>query len=277
MNNHPYNSNINTSNFEESPGGVEDKFKPVQNIMIPIELDTKNQIIGFFALENQELPEGGQKNLNEITGTPFKPEVAGLTVYVGPVVPNLQQNYIKALIWLADSIDRCDHSAHSRKTALWSQRIAEALGLPTSEIQDITLAGRLHDVGKSVVSREILTKVGPLNEEEWLVIKRHPDYGATLLEPSPSLSAIVPVVRFHHERFDGAGYPNRLDGESIPLGARILSVADAFSTMITGRAYRSAIPNELALEELVRCSGTQFDPDIVEIMVKLGRKSSILS
>ena len=109
-------------------GGVEVITKPVQNIMIPIELDTKNQIIGFFALENQGLPEGGQENLNEITGTPFRPEVAGLTVYAGPVIPDLQQNYIKALIWLADSIDHCDHSAHSRKTALWTQRIAEVNG-----------------------------------------------------------------------------------------------------------------------------------------------------
>jgi HD-GYP domain-containing protein (c-di-GMP phosphodiesterase class II) len=271
MNNRPYNSNLRSLNFDENSGGVEENINPVRNIMIPIELDTKNQIIGFFALENQELPEGSQKNLNEITGTPFKPEVAGLTVYVGPVIPDLQQNYIKALIWLADSIDRCDHSAHSRKTALWSQRIAESMGLPVEEIQSITLAGRLHDIGKAVVSREILTKIGSLNEEEWLVIKRHPDYGATLLEPSPSLSSIVPLVRFHHERFDGAGYPNHLDGDSIPLGARILGVADAYSTMVTGRAYRSAVPTEAALEELVRCSGTQFDPEIVRLMVKIGR------
>jgi HD-GYP domain-containing protein (c-di-GMP phosphodiesterase class II) len=271
MNNHPNNSKIKASNFEDKSGGVEEKVKPVHNIMIPIELDTKNQIIGFFALENQELPEGGQKNLNEITGTSFKPEVAGLTVFVGPVVPDLQQNYIKALIWLADSIDRCDHSAHSRKTALWSQRIAVEMGLPNNEVQEITLAGRIHDIGKAVVAKDILTKTGSLNEQEWSVIKCHPDYGATLMEPSQSLSSIVPMVRFHHERYDGAGYPNHLDGESIPLGARILAVADAFSTMITGRAYRNAIPIESALEELVRCSGTQFDPEIVQIMVKLGR------
>lgn len=271
MNNHLYNSNINTSNFEENSGGVEERSNPVQNIMIPIELDTKNQIMGFFALENKELPEGGQKNLNEITGTPFKPEVAGLTVYVGPVLPDLQQNYIKALIRLADSIDRCDNSAHSRKTALWAQRIAEYMGLPKNEVQEITLAGRLHDIGKAVIAREILTKPGPLSEQEWTVMKRHPDYGATLLKPSQSLKPIVDMVLFHHERYDGAGYPNHLDGDTIPLGARILSVADAFSTMITGRAYRSAVSIESALEELVRCSGTQFDPEVVELMVKLSR------
>jgi HD-GYP domain-containing protein (c-di-GMP phosphodiesterase class II) len=272
MNRHANNSVIHASKFEKLNASVEVEKKPVQNIMIPIELDTKNQIIGFFALANQELPEGGQKNLNEITGTPFRPEVAGLTVYAGPVIPDLQQNYIKALIWLADSIDRCDHSAHSRKTALWTQRIAESMGLAKSEVDEITLAGRIHDVGKAVVPREILTKTGDLSEQEWSIIKRHPDYGATLMEPSKSLSYIVPMVRFHHERYDGAGYPNHLDSDSIPLGARILAVADAFSTMVTGRAYRSAVSIESALEELVRCSGTQFDPELVKIMVKLGRR-----
>jgi HD-GYP domain-containing protein (c-di-GMP phosphodiesterase class II) len=271
MRKNPYDSKYNGPNFDEVPGGVKGNNRPVQNIMIPIELDTKSQTIGFFALENQELPEGGQKNLNEITGTPFKPEVAGLTVFMGPIIPNLQQNYIKALIWLADSIDRCDQSAHSRKTALWAQRITEFMDFSKIDVQEITLAARLHDIGKAVVSREILTKAGPLNEQEWLVIKRHPDYGATLMEPSPCLSTVVPMVRFHHERFDGAGYPNHLNSDSIPVGARILSVADAYTTMTTGRAYRRAIPIEAALEELVRCSGTQFDPEIVEIMVKLRR------
>jgi HD-GYP domain-containing protein (c-di-GMP phosphodiesterase class II) len=249
-------------------GRVEEQIRPVQ-IMIPMELDRKNRVFGFFALDTDELPEGSQKNLNEITGTPFKPELAGLTVYAGPVVQALQENYIKALFMLADSIDRCDNSAHSQNTALWAKRISETMRLAEDEVIEISLASRLHDVGKSIIPREVLTKPGPLTEEEWLIIKRHSEYGAALMQPSQGLADITPLVLAHHERFDGKGYPNGLAGQDIPLGARIIAVADAFSTMVTGRAYRAPISFEQARQDLIRNSGTQFDPDVVIAMTKL--------
>ncbi|NMB54967.1 MAG: HD domain-containing protein [Leptolinea sp.] len=237
-----------------------------------MELDRKNQIFGFFALDNGELPEGSQKNLNEITGTPFKAELAGLTVYVGPVVQKMQENYCKALFMLADSIDRCDQSAHSRVTALWAKRIAEYMRLSEEEIDEITLAARLHDIGKAVVPRELLTKPGPLNEREWEIIKRHAEYSAALMEPSSKLQTIIPLVRAHHEHFNGKGYPHQAAGQKIPLGARILSVADAFSTMTTGRAYRDPMDYNQAKQELMRCSGTQFDPEVVKNIILLLRR-----
>lgn len=255
-------------NKQGDAGRVEEQSDSVQ-IMIPMELDQKTRVIGFFALDNEELPEGSQKNLNEITGTPFKAELAGLTVYVGPVVQNLQDNYIKALFSLADSIDRCDQSSHSQNTALWSRRIAEYMQLTSEEIEEITMAARLHDVGKAVVPREILVKPGPLSEHEWAVIRHHADYGATLMDPSPDLKNIKPIVQAHHEHFDGKGYPRNLRGEEIPLGARILAVADAYSTMTTGRAYCPSITPEQAKLELMRCSGTQFDPEVVKVIIRL--------
>lgn len=258
-------------NNKGDAGRVEEQFKPFQ-VMIPMELDRKNQIFGFFALDNGELPEGSQKNLNEITGTPFKAELAGLTVYVGPVVQKLQENYCKALFMLADSIDRCDQSAHSRVTALWAKRIAESMRLSEIEIDEITLAARLHDIGKAVVPRELLTKPGPLNEEEWGIIKRHAEYSAALMEPSSNLQTIIPLVRAHHEHFNGKGYPHQAAGQKIPLGARILSVADAFSTMTTGRAYRDPMDYNQAKQELIRCSGTQFDPEVVKNIILLLRR-----
>jgi hypothetical protein len=236
------------------------------NILIPIDLDKKNQISGFFALKNHELPESGQKYLNEITGTPFKVGLAGLTVYSGPFLPPLQENYTRALIMLANSIDRCDQSGHSQSTSIWAQRLAQHIGLPDDRVQQISLAGKLHDIGKSVVSREILTKPGPLSESEWVIIKRHPGYSAALLEPAQSLEVLRPMVRWHHEQFQGGGYPDGLSGLDIPLEARILAVADAFSTMTTGRAYRAPISAEIALAELIRCRGTQFDPELVDHM-----------
>lgn len=258
-------------NIKGDAGRVEEQPRPFQ-VMIPMELDRKNRIFGFFALDNGELPEGSQKNLNEITGTPFKAELAGLTVYVGPVVQTLQENYSKALFMLADSIDRCDQSAHSQTTALWAKRISESMRLSEEEVYEITLAGRLHDIGKAVVPRELLTKPGPLCDHEWEIIRRHAEYSAALMEPSQSLKSIIPLVRSHHEYFNGKGYAQGQSGEDIPLGARILAVADAFSTMTNGRAYRDPIPFGAAQTELVRCSGSQFDPDIVKAMIIVLRR-----
>ena len=150
--------------------------------------------------------------------------------------------------------------------SLWAQRLARQIGLREEEVQDLCLAGKIHDVGKAVVSRDLLVKPGPLTANEWLIIKRHPGYGAVLMEPSKSLRKIQPMVRWHHERFDGSGYPDGLAGRDIPLGARILAVVDAFSTMIGGRTYRDPISSESALEELIRCRGSQFDPELIDYM-----------
>ena len=264
MNDHPFN--INPESAGQSSGKLETRGFQFPNILIPIDLDRKNQASGFFVVENRELPESGQQNLNEITGTPFKAGLAGLTVYSGPIQPPLQENYTRALIRLANSIDRCDQSGHSQSTAQWAQYLAQQIGLPENEVQGIRLAGKLHDIGKSVVSREILTKPGPLSESEWTIIKCHPGYGAALLEPSQSLEKLRPMVRSHHEHYKGGGYPDGLAGQDIPLGARILAVADAYSTMTTGRAYRSPMPSETALAELIRCRGSQFDPVVVDHM-----------
>jgi HD-GYP domain-containing protein (c-di-GMP phosphodiesterase class II) len=259
-----YLFNANPESMDQRWEAMETPRFRVPNILIPIDLDTKKQVSCFFVLENRELPESGQKNLNEITGTPFKACLAGMTVFSGPIQPPLQENYTQALIKLANSIDLCDQSGHSQTTSHWAQRLAEHLGLFEDEVMRISLAGKLHDIGKSVVSREILTKPAPLSESEWSIIKRHPGYSAALMEPSQSLDNLRPMVRWHHEHFAGGGYPDGLSGLEIPLGARILAVADAFSTMITGRAYRTPISIETALAELMRCSGTQFDPELVD-------------
>ena len=138
-------------------------------ILIPAAPDKKNRIGGYFFLENQELPESGQKNLNEITGTPFKAGLAGLNVYSVPIQPALEENYIRALIMLANSIDRCDQSGHSHLTSLWAQRLSRQIGLQEEEVENLCLAGKIHDIGKAVVSRNLLVKPGPLNASEWLI------------------------------------------------------------------------------------------------------------
>lgn len=261
-------SNIESEAIDKSKDRSEiwDRMYRSQNIMIPIEIGHQNQIIGFYPVTNQELPEGGQNNLNEITGTPFKAELAGLTVIASPVLPDVKRSYIKALVSISDSIDRCDQSAHSQITEMWAQRLAERIGLLSDEIEKIGLAGKLHDIGKAVVSKDLLTKPGPLTDAEWVIMKKHPGYSAALMEPSVILNPIRLLVRWHHERFDGKGYPDGLSGSDIPVGARILAIVDAYASMVSGRVYsKSRSPLE-ALTELERCSGSQFDPELVHYM-----------
>ena len=145
-------------------------------------------------------------------------------------------------------------------------RLALALGLDTSEAYMLGLAGRLHDVGKVAVPDAVLQKPASLTEDEQALMRRHTIVGGDVVSRVPSLRAIAPLIRAHHEQWGGSGYPDGLAGEQIPLGARILAVADAYEAMITDRPYQQAHNEAWALAELRRCAGTQFDPIIVEVL-----------
>jgi HD-GYP domain-containing protein (c-di-GMP phosphodiesterase class II) len=142
-------------------------------------------------------------------------------------------------------------------------RIGRRLGLDEAQVELTRLAASLHDLGKLAIPEEILRKPSTLNESECLVLQRHPQIGFRMLE-SLGVEPIAEWVLHHHERWDGAGYPDRLRGEEIPLGARIIFVADAFVALTSERVYRRPLSPEEALAELERCSGSQFDPAIVE-------------
>ncbi len=142
-------------------------------------------------------------------------------------------------------------------------RIARRLGIDEPQVELTRLAGSLHDLGKLAIPEEILRKPGALNESERLVLQRHPQIGYRMLE-SLGVEPIAEWVLHHHERWDGSGYPDRLRGEEIPLGARIILVADAFDAMTSERVYREPLSHHDAVAELERCAGTQFDPLVVE-------------
>lgn len=260
---------LNSRKYNTTNDDIWYLFNQSNHLMIPIELDTKDQIVGLYLFENHSFPIGGQKHLFEITGSPFTTKLAAVKVFYEPISPSLHKNYEKALMMLANSIDRCDSSTHSDETSYWAGRLAKQMDLSNHEVSMIKKAAKLHDIGKAVVPRELLIKPGPLTTDEWEIIRRHPGYGANLMEPVQSLHEIQPLVRSHHEHFSGEGYPDGLSADEIPLGARIISVADAFSTMITRRIYRNPISSELARRELLRCRGTQFDPQIVDLMLEL--------
>ena len=158
-------------------------------------------------------------------------------------------------------------SEHASQVARLSQLVGVELGLNVEEIERLVLGALLHDLGKLAVSDAILEKPAPLTEEEWAVVKRHSDVGARMIEPIEVLSGAVPVVRHHHERYDGTGYPDGLEGEEIPIAARIVAAVDAFDVMLRGRPYRQRRPQAEALEELSREAGYQFDTRVVEALI----------
>ncbi len=160
-------------------------------------------------------------------------------------------------------------NGHLNEVATLARSVAAHMGMRPAELDEVTRAAQLHDIGKVAVPSDILDKHGPLDEAEWEFVRQHTLVGDRILSAAPAMSSVAEMVRASHERFDGAGYPDGLAGEGIPLGARIVAVCDAFHAMTGGRPYRSAIEPDAALEELRRCAGEQFDPDVVEAFCAL--------
>jgi HD-GYP domain-containing protein (c-di-GMP phosphodiesterase class II) len=158
---------------------------------------------------------------------------------------------------------------HAAEVARLSRMVGLHLGFDKEGLEWLVDGALLHDLGKIGVADEILGKPGPLTEEEWVAVKRHPEVGARMIEPIEPLFGAVPVVRHHHERPDGTGYPDGLEGEEIPLAARIVAAADAYDVMVRGRPYRPKSSTAEALRELRREAGRQFDVRVVEALGRL--------
>ncbi|ATW26007.1 HD domain-containing phosphohydrolase [Candidatus Formimonas warabiya] len=156
---------------------------------------------------------------------------------------------------------------HTEQVAKYAAAMGEALSLPPNEIIYVQLGALFQDVGKLEVPESILNKKGPLTEDEWNSIKQHPLWGAQILSLFPDTGPVINLVKHHHERFDGTGYPDQLSGDSIPLGARIIAVADSFAAMTTPRPYRKERSISDSLIELRQHAGTQFDPEMVQVFM----------
>ena len=157
------------------------------------------------------------------------------------------------------------------RIAHFATATAEGLGLSADEVERVELAARLHDVGKLAIPDAILTKAGPLDADEWAVMRTHAEIGQRIVAAAPSLAHIAKLVRSHHERYDGFGYPDRLTGKDIPIGASVIAVCAAFVAMMRHRPFSDAITVAEALAEVRRCSGSQFDPQVVEVFCELLR------
>ena len=172
---------------------------------------------------------------------------------------------VEALTALVDARDAYT-AKHSEEVSRLAMRMALAIGLDGSAAHLVGIAGRLHDIGKVGVPDLILAKTGPLTDVEKRLIREHPVVGAHVVGRVPALRVLAPVIRGHHERWDGKGYPDGLAGEQIPLMARIVAVADAFNAIISKRPYSSSATALTAVTELRRCAGTQFDPTVVDVL-----------
>jgi putative nucleotidyltransferase with HDIG domain len=188
-----------------------------------------------------------------------------------------QRLYRETLASLSNALEAKDAvtSQHTEEVVRLAVVVAAELDLELEAIRNVELGAVLHDIGKVRVPESILNKPGPLDDAEWEIMKTHPEVGEHILRPIQSLQGILPIVRHHHERWDGGGYPDGLGGRAIPLGARIVAVCDAYRAMTENRPYRSALSSGEARKELEQGSGSQFDPDCVTaILGALDRRDS---
>jgi HD-GYP domain-containing protein (c-di-GMP phosphodiesterase class II) len=177
---------------------------------------------------------------------------------------------VSALLALSEAIEARDPytRGHSARVARTAHAVGVRLGCDESRLALLRLGGALHDIGKLVVSESVLNKPGPLTSAEQAEVREHPEAGARMVALDRSLRPALPGVLYHHERWDGLGYPTGRAGKEIPLEARILAVTDSFDAMTSDRPYRAALTHEEAIAELERCSGSQFDPDVALVFLE---------
>lgn len=196
---------------------------------------------------------------------------AAIAVVNARFFEELRRDYLDSIKALASALEAKDAytRGHSEMVMEYSMAIAEELGLPEREKKNIHYASLLHDIGKIGISTDILQKPDKLTPEEWDIVMTHPKLGADIVERIGILHDLAPLILYHHEKYDGKGYPSGLKDVEIPIGARILAVADAFQAMTSHRPYRAAMSRDEAKAELKRFSGTQFDPRIVKVFLKI--------
>ncbi len=213
---------------------------------------------------------------------PFEPEELkivvenGITKYSLSTHNKMYYNELRELFYktiraISNALDTKDSytNGHSLRVTLYSMIIANRIGLTKEYMEDIEIAGLLHDIGKIVMPKNILCKNGKLTDEEFTVMKSHPVIGEKIVINIKKLQLISNWVKSHHEKYDGTGYPDGLKAEKIPLAGRIIAVADTYDAMTSTRPYRTALSHEVAVAEIKRCAGTQFDPNIVALFLSL--------
>jgi response regulator RpfG family c-di-GMP phosphodiesterase len=246
---------------------------------IPLKL--KGRIIGMlnaYSYTKGAKFSEGQRKMLYVLGSRAAVSIENARLYESLVDANeglvhanisLEENFKQTIIGFAHALEESDRytRGHSERVSTYARLIAVGMQLPQEEIETVVKAGLLHDVGKIGIRNDRLNKPGKLTPEELAMFRSHPAKGKRILEPIPFMRDLVPGCYCHHEAWDGSGYPQGLGSEKIPVIGRIVAVADAYDAMTTDRAYRKALPHVIACGEMERCSGTQFDPEIVRVFL----------
>lgn len=230
-------------------------------------LVVKGKTIGVLEAINKVAGEfdNGDLDLLIFLANQVAPAIENAALYA-----ELREVFHETALTLSEALECRDTytGGHTRRVCDYSLAIGAGLGLSSSALDRLKLAAILHDIGKIGVADAILRKAGPLDDHEFLQMKEHTRFGSEILQNVRAMAEVIPGVLYHHEKFDGSGYPEALKGEAIPELARIIAVADTYDAMTTDRPYRKAFSRETALAELRRCSGSQFDAVIVEAFIR---------
>ncbi len=243
----------------------------MQNIrsVMCVPVETNSRVLGAIYVDN--LAASGMFSEFDLDLVSAIGKQAGVAIERAQLVEDMQQlfyNTIRTLVATLEAKDTYTHG-HSERVTSYAVQIAQEMGLDYATVDTIHLAGLLHDIGKVGISEKILNKPGPLTDEEFAAIKAHPVIGADIVRNINGTEQVVEIVRHHHERFDGKGYPDGLAGEAISLPTRILTVADSYDAMTSNRAYRRNFTTPEIVAEIERCAGVQFDPDVARVFITI--------
>jgi putative nucleotidyltransferase with HDIG domain len=188
-----------------------------------------------------------------------------------------QELWLQLLIDISKFVDKrvSKGGEHCEKVAKWASTTARELNMNDDEVKNVYWASMLHDIGKIGISTRVLRKRAALTEDDWILIKMHPTIGSNIVSSIDALPALAPTISAHQEKFDGTGYPKGLKGDDIPLGARILGIADAYQAMVEHRYYREARTHEEAITELQKVKGSQFDPAVLDVFINVVNSEAI--
>ncbi len=236
--------------------------------LIRVPLSMGNEVIGTLGFGAKRVSAFTREDL--LTAERLGSQIS-VALANARLISDLEESSMATIKSLSNAIDAKSKwtAGHSEGVARYAQAIGRALGLDRKELGDLEVAAMLHDIGKIGTYAYILDKQEKLTNEEWSIIREHPNKGVEILSPIKQLSHIIPVIQYHHEFFDGSGYPAGLKGDEIPMMSRILSVADAVDAMSYDRPYRKHMSKEEIVRELNRCAGTQFDPRIVQVFLSV--------
>jgi len=235
-------------------------------MMVPLVMDgAAAGLIELFDVRNRRF------DLDDRRFCRLLADQAGIVLGAVRMADRLEEQHLATVGALAAALEAKDAytGSHAQTIAEFAVAVGEELGLAGRELRAVRMGALLHDVGKIAIPDAILNKPGPLTDDEFLVMKSHTTIGADIIRGIPGMEEVVALVRSSHERWDGRGYPDGLSGNDVPRGAYVIAVCDAFHAMVEDRVYRKAMSYEGAIEELRRCSGTQFMPAAVEALIRV--------